>query len=408
VITLKRGLAAVFVVVAAATVPACLRTPPVHEPPRATRLIGWLHTDGTRIVDGAGRIVRLQGIDIASMARGIGEPGDRGLALTGCRGWDAPTPGLLDDIRGWGFNSVRLAISWSNLEPTAPTLGAGGPRHTYNQAYLSAVDGIVAGLRERGVVVVLEMAQAQWSPAYTNVPTLHGPKCAGVGMPRWLYPDPSSVTQTQARLSFFADRDDVQQGYLDVWAMVAAHFADDPTVVALDMFNEPYTQGGFAPSRTHLGALYQRVGGAIRAVNANALLMFQDTNDNGRGTFALDAPPPFAGVVYSFHLYVPSWEAEGLPRMKAYAERAARWDVPLYVGEFDAFGYSSPYTVGPAWHADLDRMFAYCRDRSISWNLFTASSGWFLQPGSNEPRPGLLPAIRNDFAPSPPSTMPTT
>lgn len=373
----------------------------------APTIAGWLHTDGTRIVDSAGRTVRLQGIDIASMARGIGEPGDRGLALTGCRGWDAPTPALLDDIRGWGFNSARLAITWSNLEPTAPTPGVGGPRHTYNRAYLSAVDGIIAGLRTRGVAVVLEMAQAQWSPAFTNVPTIHGPKCAGVGMPRWLYPDPTSTTQTQARLDFFADTDYVQRGYVDVWSMIAAHFADDPTVVALDMFNEPYTRGEFEPSQAHLGTLYRRIGAAIRAVNRDALLMFQDTNYNDQGTFALSRPPPFAGVVYSFHLYVPSWVPAGLPRVRAYAERAARWNVPLYIGEFDAFGYSSPYTVGPAWHADLDRMLAYCRDRSISWNLFTASSGWFLQPGSSYPKPGLLEAIWSDFQRPPPAT-PTT
>ena len=398
-----RGLAALFVVSLALAGAGCSPTSPTVEGPKAPRITGWLHTAGTRIVDAAGRPVRFQGIDIASMARGVGSPGDAGLALTGCRGWDVPPPSLLRDVATWGFNSVRLAISWANLEPNPPTAGPTGPEHHYDQAYLSAIDGVVETLGAEGVAVIVEMAQAQWSPAFTNVPTFHGPKCAGVGMPRWLYPNPGSITQTQARLDFFADRDGVQQGYLDAWTQIAGRYADDPTVVAFDLFNEPYTQGGFVPSRMHLGAFYGRIGVTIRAVNPRALMIFQDSNYSPDGTYALSAAPAFPGAVYELHLYVGSWATQGLPRLEAYWRRASAWNVPLYVGEYDAFGYSSPFAFAPTWRSDLSSMFAYCDARSIGWNLFTASPGWFLEPGGSEPKPNLLPALQEDFTPPSPA-----
>src|SRR5438067_490087 len=187
------------------------------------------------------------------------------------------------------------------------------------------------GMARRTLVVALLVAAAlqACTSHHTNpvvplhAPRIHGPlstdglrivdaatnkgtKCAGVGMPDWLY---QGVTdEIAARRSFFADQGNQQELYADAWKFVAERYASDPLVVAADMMNEPYTKHELTLSELNLDQLYQTLGRAIRSVNPNILLTFQDSQYSGPdSTFALSAPPSFPGVVYSFHYYVDNW-----------------------------------------------------------------------------------------------------
>lgn len=359
----------------------------------APKITGWLHTDGGRILDESGSPVRLQGIQVGSLARGAGAPGSEGVALTGCPGWKPPAEDAYADIAGWGFNSVRLAVSWANLEPTAPTPRTdGSPGRHYDERYIEAVDRAVDGFTEQGVAVVLELAQFQWSPAYRDPAVRKGSSCQGVGMPVWLYPDPEALPQTEARKAFFADRESVQDGFLDAWRFFAGRYASRQLVVAFDMFNEPYSRGEFPPSALQLDRLYERIGQAIRSVNQRALLIFQDDSVRAGEVTALSGPPPFEGAVYSVHLYTANWRPLGLAKMQRYLDRARGWGVPLYIGEFDAFGYGGPHGASAGWRSDLAEMMRYCQENGISWNLFTYAPRWFLGP-DGQPKPGLLEGL---------------
>jgi hypothetical protein len=331
------------------------------------------------------------------MGNGQGLPGEQGLISTGCKGWVEPDARALDNIAAWGFNSVRLAVSWANLEPSPPVTGPSGlPQHHYDETYLRALDSTISGFTRRGVAVILSMLQSQWSPAFHDVPTPFGIACQGKGMPAWLYPNATLQTLPSARRAFFLNEGDVQAGYVAAWRAVASRYAADPLVVGADMFNEPYTLGDIPESDLHLDELYDKIGSAIRAADPDILLIFQDSNFHGPGTLALAAPPDFPNEVYEFHLYEPAWQPQGLSRAQLYVQRAEQWNVPLWLGEFDAFFYASRLPPDPNWMSDTRDMLTYLQERGVGWALWQYSGGALLTP-QGEPKPGLLMVLQEGF-----------
>ena len=383
--------------VAAAAMLASACTRVVSDVPARlpSRVRGWLHVDGQRIVDDAGRTVDLRGIQVPGMASGSGYP-RRDLPAGACGGWSTPGPATYDSIARWGFNFVRVGISWSNLEPTPPLgVGSGPPVHHYNAGYVEALDRLIHQFSVRGVAVVLEMAQSKWSPAFKNVPTSTGVVCEGYGMPGWLYPS-TGITIPQAKLSFFGSPE-VQDEYGAAWRFIAQRYSTDPSVVGLDLVNEPYLPRKLSPTLLHLDDFYLRLGAAIRSVNQRALLLFQDSSSAPDVPSGLTRPPPFAGVVYTFHLYTPRWRPEGLGLMQSYQARARAWKVPLLMTEFNAFGYASTHDSNPDWTAQVGQLLAYCRQQGVGWSFHGYGGGKLLIPDTNRTRPGLLPAIQAGF-----------
>jgi len=385
----------VVALLVAAVLPACTshHTNPV-VPLHAPRIHGPLTTDGTRIVDATGATVRFIGVDVGGLGKGDGLTGVAAKQQTGCAGWQAPPASAYRNISDWGFNSVRIALSWANLQPDQPVMAGGVVTDPlWNTTYLAALDQVVHGFTSRGIAVILHMSQSHWSPAFNDVQTRKGSKCAGVGMPDWLYPGVSD--EVAARRSFFADQGQQQELYADAWKFIAGRYASDDLVVAADMMNEPYTKNQLTLAELNLGRLYQTLGSAIRSVNPNILLAFQDSQYSGPGgTFALTAPPPFPGVVYSFHFYPTSWSSEGQAQLQTYIDRARAWNVPLWIGEFDAFGYASPRPSDANWKPDLTQMMLACKRNGVSWTEFSYADRWLLQPGTTEPKPDLLATLK--------------
>lgn len=366
----------------------------------APRIHGPLHTDGTRIVDARGQDVAFRGINVHDLRAGAGNPRVvNGSTVT--PGWDIPPQEQFENIQAWGFNSVRLAITWANLEPTAPVvLADGGLSHTYNPAYLAAVDSTVRGFTDRGIAVILQMAQNQWSPAFIR----KGGIRPGIGMPTWLYRGTAITDVTAAKVAFFEDQQRVQEQYAAAWGLVAGRYAGDPLVVGADMMNEPYTHAGsLSAEKLHLDDLYAKIGAAIRSANPNILLMFQDSQDTGDGVWAVTHPPPFDGVVYTFHLYTHTWDPDGIRLVEDRWQRAERWGVPLWVGEFNAFGYGNNegYDTGTYdefWRADTQRFLTFIGERGISftYSAYGGSNSVFV-PNHQTLKPRLLPTLQSSF-----------
>jgi Cellulase (glycosyl hydrolase family 5) len=361
------------------------------------RITGWLHTEGTRIVDQRGRTVRLAGVDVSGMGHGWGSR-TAGDGRHGCASWKPPRASEFTNIRRWGFNVVRLSFSWANLQPSRPRGHARG----FNTPYVRALQRAVDGFTRRGVAVVLEMAQSHWSPAF-GVKGTHHLKC-GVGMPTWLYGAPAQgafressggLTIARAKQDFFSDRDGVQRSYAAAWRYVAHRFSRNRLVVGADMVNEPFTLDAFPLSHLRLGRLYGRVGRAIHRVNPHLLLIFQDSQFHGPGTLALHAPPRIPNAVYTFHLYRSTWHTDAKPMVQFFVRRAQHWDVPLWISEFDAFGYASPRGGPPDWARSLRTMMSFCRRYGVSWSEFSYAKRWLLQPGTNRAKPGLISILRS-------------
>ncbi len=392
-----RRRAALAVALLAGLLPACTSAPPPNPVVRlgAPRIHGPLTTDGTRIVDATGDTVRFIGVDLGGMGKGDGLTGAEAKAQTGCPGWQAPPASAYRNIDDWGFNTVRISLSWANIQPDQPVMSGDtvtDPR--WNTAYLDALDTVVKGFTDRGIAVILHMSQSHWSPAFGNLETRKGSlKCAGVGMPDWLY---EGVTdETVARRSFFANEGNQQELYADAWKFVAARYASNDLVVGADLMNEPYTKNQLTLDELNLAGLYQTLGTAIRSANPRILLAFQDSQYSGQdGAYALTAPPSFPGVVYTFHYYPDRGWTDGGPQLQTYMDRAKAWNVPLWVGEFDAFTYASPRPSDATWRSDLSRMMNVTKQNDVSWTEFTYADRWMLQEGTDDPKPDLLATLK--------------
>lgn len=391
---MKRLLAAVALVVAASSMATA-----GAATPRAPRIAGWLHTSGTRILDSKSREVRFVSVNVT----GLESTNDEGSqVIKSCnRGWRAPSQRAAQNLAAWGFNTVRLPVAWGNLEPAAPAKGADRTVvHRWNEPYLRALDSAIAGYRANEIAVILDMHQWFWSYAF---PAREG-NCVGLGMPVWLNPQARSEPLERAKCDFFSGRTepgvpiDAWQGFTDAWRLLAARYAKDPTVVALDIFNEPWLDTVKCPGQ-RLDALYRQVGTAIRKVSTRALLVFEDSNDLGGRPLAIRAMPPVANAVYSYHVYRPGWEPEGRQVVERYTARAKAWNVPVWMGEFNGFGAAHNVRPVPANAlADTKALVTALKALGQGWAFWAYYGADGILPlGSDQPKPDLLAALQAGF-----------
>jgi aryl-phospho-beta-D-glucosidase BglC (GH1 family) len=320
-----------------------------------------------------------------------------------------------------GFNLVRLPVSWASLEPTAPTLDDTGQLvHTWNTSYLQTIDAVLAGFAAAGVSVIVDMHQAQWSPAFAGVPKANGGvACEGVGMPRWLYPGtPVGTKPTQAKCEFFLNvaRPGVpvppQDGLAAAWQVLAADLAHQPAVVGVDLLNEP-GWGGAATGCTATGAMvddfFTRVGTAVQQVAPDLLLIEEDGtwSNYAKSGFLLTRPLALQNVVYSWHLYANDWtvtrwhQQTGQQQYQAHLNRARQWQQPFFLGEFDAFrgAYNRlAKQTDPNWQADLAGLMADAKANGVSWALWQWYGGAgglsLVDPATGQPKPALLAGLQ--------------
>ncbi|MFN2589538.1 MAG: glycoside hydrolase family 5 protein [Actinomycetota bacterium] len=393
-------LRAISVVAAAACVMASLgsivpATSAAAKTPRAVRITGPLHTRGGRILDATGKRVRFLGVGVLDLAPGRGLSSDQ----TGseCNGWHMPPDEAYANIRNWGFNSVRLAISWANLEPAPPVRLGVAEIHHWNFEYLWALDEVIDEFTSRGIAVIIEMSQNGWSPAFKRH---EYPGCPGRGFPAWLYEGTKTNTIWEAKREFFTNHDGVQDMYATAWQVVAKRYANRVMVVGADIMNEPFIDpADMAPEDTNLEAMYEKLGGAIREVAPRILLIFQDNQTRGLHVkLQPDEPPPFANVVYQVHLYSVDWK-NASPRMSQWTKVARRWNVPLYMGEFNGFGAGrNNKPAYPGWLKSTNSLMSYCKQNGISWTYWAYWGGTSLtQPGTQQAKPKLLAALQAGF-----------
>lgn len=145
--------------------------------------------------------------------------------------------------RAHGFDIIRLAITWQNLEPQI---------EQYNESYLESIDKIFALAEKYGVYILLDMHQDLYSQ--------NDGKCVGDGAPSW-----AAVTDgAKPRMPFFVWADGyfmgkwvrnefdnfwnntevqgkgLQDRYCELWQMLAKRYGDSPALFGYDLMNEPF------------------------------------------------------------------------------------------------------------------------------------------------------------------------
>lgn len=310
-----------------------------------------LQVDGTRIVDDQGRDVLLRGVNVNQLvdfyAKRPEVPSTTPL-----------TAADFEQIASYGFNVVRLGISWSALEPT---------RGEYDDAYLQQIRTAVDQAADVGMYTVIDMHQDGWSAA----PTPDGETCRPGTEPMWGYdgaPAWATIDDGAPRCqftgrdispagdrafeNFYHDTDGVQDRLVRAWGRLGEEFGDDPAVAGFDLLNEPGF-GESAPVTTTalLGRYYGRAIDALRGAGARQMVFFEPSLLWSGMAFESTVPADFTrdgNIVFAPHLYAESITMDrslGLPPFvgiergfELAARVSERLGVPLWSGEYGYWG----------------------------------------------------------------------
>nr|BAB17317.1 C9 endoglycoceramidase [Rhodococcus sp. C9] len=215
------------------------------------------------LTDDAGRSLILRGFNTASSAKSTPD------------GMPIFTESDLDrEHADMGTNFVRFLISWRSVEPEPGQ---------YDQAYLDRVEQRVGWYAERGYKVMLDMHQDLYSGAITPDGK------TGNGAPAWAtYMDGLPVNERDSWELYYIEpgvirafdnfwnttgkHPELVDHYVNAWKAVADRFADNETVVAYDLMNEPWggSLQGPAFEAGPLTSMYQRTTDAIRQVDQDS------------------------------------------------------------------------------------------------------------------------------------------
>ena len=274
-------------------------------------------------------------------------------------------------IRRYGYNVVRLALSWSLLEPQSGQISA---------AYLDRITQVVGWFRDQHIRVVLDIHQDAWSkyiytpkgttcpPGFSTIGGYHEadgapewasrtklPACAFQGIREI---DAAVAERFNALYANLPAPDGVglRDHYAAVLAAMAKRFVADPTVAGYDLMNEP--QPGFTPVVTGAVLVFQFQAALVDAMRAAApgfrQLVFlepdaiRNVTDLGGHVLPWSAFNSYPNAVYAPHVYTGVFTYDaivggilGTPRfVKAHdSYTKARRDavllgLPLWVGEF--------------------------------------------------------------------------
>ncbi len=313
------------------------------------------------IFDDLGRQVILRGVNLNSL-------GDYYQANAAYPTTVPVTAADWDLMAAQGFNSVRLLVSWSRLEPSPGTIDG---------AYLAEVHQAVADAAARGIYSVIDMHQDAYGKFIASPPgVVCGPGLSPAigwdGAPDWAtITDGADTCRGGSREdseavrtawdSFWADRDGIQTHLVQVWARLATEFAGDPNVAGFDLLNEPGYGHASTDTKAALASYYARTIAAIRQAEAASgvggpghVVFFEYTVDGEA------VPPDFSAdtnLVFAPHVYG---------------------------------GSIAPLTVEQNW------AYAASLGDGYQTALWSGEYGWFSDPAANQPKLATFGHIEDD------------
>ncbi|WP_395690187.1 glycoside hydrolase family 5 protein [Nocardioides sp.] len=365
------------------------------ERPAAPPRLHATHGPQAAIVDARGARVLLRGVNV----NGLGEYYQANPELPST----VPlTSDDFQDIAALGFNSVRLIVSWSRLEPT---------RGAYDTAYVAKIKQALRWARLAGLYVVLDMHQDAWglaveTPQDVTCPPNTSPNNGWDGAPAW-----ATITDGQSTCRpfgtrelapavlhawqhFYDDTDGIQTELVRTWGRLARDVATNPTVAGYDLLNEPGIGLDQANATTDLGAFYRRAIAAIRAGERKgggfSHVAFFEPNVRWSNQGTSPVPPveftQDQNIAFAPHIYAEAFA--GIPiatGFKNAATVAKSYGVTVWGGEW---GFWPEH---PADDADKVRRYAAAEDR---WGYGGAWWDWKQACGDPHmiPAPGGQPA----------------
>lgn len=315
---------------------------PAADHPRVLSRLHATHGSNAAIVNERGAEVLLRGVNVNQ----LGEYFQANPDL-------APTvPISKDDFRdiaALGFNSVRLIVTWSTLEPTP---GA------YDEAYVDEIRQAVDWAASYGLYTVLDMHQDAYGIA---VDTPDDVTCTGGthpnngwdGAPEWatITDGASTCTPGERELApavkhawqnFYDDTDGVQTHLVQVWGKLAEDFAKSSAVAGFDLLNEPGI-GLATDNHVDLGTFYGRAIQAIRSGEragggfSHPVFFEPSVMWSALGSWTTPEPgfTKDRNIVFAPHIYAESLSSNSIDAgFAAAAGTAAGYGVTVWGGEW--------------------------------------------------------------------------
>lgn len=211
------------------------------EPGSSSVGAGYWHTDGNQILDAGGNPVEIAGVNWFGFESDVGTP--HGL-------WTRSYKDMMDQMVALGFNTIRLPYSQDVLHGQMPSsINYAANPDLQGLSSIQVMDKIIAYADEVGLKVILD----------------HHRNTAGVGT-------------TENGLWYNGTYSETD--WVNDWVTLAQRYAGNPTVIGVDLHNEPYngTWGGGGTNDWARAA--ERAGNAVLAVNPNLLIIVE-----GVGTY---------------------------------------------------------------------------------------------------------------------------
>ncbi|PTL76026.1 glycoside hydrolase family 5 protein [Vitiosangium sp. GDMCC 1.1324] len=325
---------------------------------------GYLHTQGSRILDSSGKEVRLTGVNWFGFEGPSRVPYGLHQRSLGS---------VLDQVKSLGYNVLRIPYSNDILRPGVSPDPTYINYSTYNPELsgltsLQVLDKLIDGARERGLRVILDR---------------HRPDSSG-----------------QSELWYRSNRAAEEAVWIEDWKTLVRRYKGDATVVAVDLYNEPHGAATWGDGNldTDWRLAAERVGNAILEENPHLLIIvggievhegqwyWWGGNQRGARAFPVRLSVP-GQLVYSTHDYPESVFAQPWFKDKASTGYPANlpgvWDAtwgylakediaPVFVGEF---GSKLELPSDVQW---MQTLTGYIRDNRLSFTF------WCLNPNSSD------------------------
>jgi aryl-phospho-beta-D-glucosidase BglC (GH1 family) len=295
-----------------------------------------LQTNGVDIVDGSGNIIRLRGVNlggwmvmepwmtpadssglpdeysiISTLDSRFGVPTEQSLIQTYRQSWI--TTQDLDNIQAQGLNVVRVPVWWGDFYTLSDTT-------TMRSDAFALLDWLVTSASSRGIYTIIDM---------------HG-----------VFGGQSSSDDTgRENQNLYWTSTNDQMLTAQMWSAIATHYKGNAGVAGYDLINEPSppSTSGTSPVWIAYNSLYQ----TVRAADPNHIIFLEGTWGNWDWSM-LPSPATYGwtNVVYEMHEYQYSGtdsqmiEAGGDNQVSDFYNHLS-WNVPAYIGEFNAFGFGT-------------------------------------------------------------------
>lgn len=318
--------------------------------------VGFLHTQGNKIVDSRGVQVRLTGVSWFGMETDTFSP----------HGLDRRSLGsMLDQIKSLGYNSIRIPFSTQMLDAGSQAKGIDFAQNPslQNKKPIEILDEVIRQAGARRLRIILDRHR----------------------------PDAYS----QANLWYTGAYS--ERRWIDDWKLLAARYKSDSTVVGFDLHNEPHGEAtwGSGNQANDWRLAAERAGNEILAVHPDLLMIVEGIEQVGGKYYWWGGNLMAVGqnlvrlsvadrVVYSVHdypasVYGQSWFSDA----KYPANLPGVWD--------SYWGYVAKQNIAPVWIGEFGTKYLTDSDKKwmatlvdyISQNQLSFAY-WCWNPNSND------------------------